>query len=105
MQNKILSQIAKERKAQDEKWGEQMIFDEIYKDILRFRALNERDTDCPFENSMGSTCKWWESNCKWCLLLFPEIIGTSTPCGNEPRCPCHVLGDDYVKSEMRRLFP
>lgn len=78
-----------------------MILDEIYENILWFRDVGEknRETECPFANPMMH-------NCNWCELLFPEIIGTFHPASYDtPNCPCLVLSDGFVKSEMRRLFP
>lgn len=74
-----------------------MILDEIYEAIRKFR-----NTDlvakyvCPFDFPVTDFPK-----CDWCLLLFPEIKEKRDDSGNW--CPCDFL--DYVKSEMRRLFP
>ena len=68
-----------------------MILDEIYEAIKTKRLNNDY---CPFPKEDN-----WE-NCNKCRLLFPEIDGLITK-----YCPCILLGDDYVKSEMRRLFP
>ena len=78
-----------------------MILDEIIEAVKVFRLNDEA---CPFQHA-----ERWE-NCNNCKLLFPEIIGTEVIASDEeikPCCPCNmtILGDDFVKEEMRRLFP
>jgi len=71
-----------------------MILDEIYK---RIKEVRERGGSCPFPKEDN-----WK-NCNKCRLLFPEIDGFLFT--GKWHCPCAVLGDYYVKSETRRLFP
>ena len=69
-----------------------MILDEIYEAIKRFR---ENDEYCPF------LIAFKPNHCYICHFLFPNV-----PIKNrEMTCPCYYLHEDYVESEMRRLFP
>ena len=83
-----------------------MILDEIYYSVKAFRNRGNGSLTCPFP-----------SNCDYCRLIFREItipknnkfmqaIHNSNVDGSGwPDCPCLQLDEDYVKSEMRRLFP
>ncbi len=64
-----------------------MILDEIYEAI---RIYRKEDEICPFPAGSGFKCEW-------CNAIFPEALSID--------CPCLMLNYDYVKSEMRRLFP
>ena len=81
-----------------------MILDEIYDNIKRFRDRDE-GIACPFPK-----------NCDYCRLIFREInipknknflqnTQTDYDGSGWPDCPCLQLKANYVKSEMRRLFP
>lgn len=74
-----------------------MTLDEIYQAI---REKREGEYSCPFVDT---------KNHEECKFLFPEIVGhywlSWSDESEHIKCPCHILGNDYVKSEMRRLFP
>lgn len=74
-----------------------MILDEIYENI---RETRKYKWVCPFAGY---------PSCAKCRFLFPEIVSyyITNHDGSKAQdvCPCHILGERYVKSEMRRLFP
>ena len=72
-----------------------MILDEIYEGI---RLMRLGDDPCPFPDDSLDL----GGRCDWCLLIFPEVYKRQY---EGDWCPCDVIGYDYVKSEMRRLFP
>jgi len=66
-----------------------MNLDTIIYLIKIHRKHHENPMDhCPFSSAH-----------EYCVKLFPEISSIY------PRCPCHVLGSEYVAKEMQRLFP
>lgn len=85
-----------------------MILDEIYEEIKKFRIKKGTGeySSCPFFLT-----------CNYCRLIFREIVipkhdnSAMKPLNSKadgsgwPGCPCLRLGDDYVESEMQRLFP
>ena len=71
-----------------------MILDEIYNAIKLHRQ--SRAEPCPFP--VGDI-EDGRARCEWCRLLFPE-----TKNHKGLTCPCIVLGDEFVESEMRWLF-
>ena len=77
-----------------------MILDERYEAIREFRKT---ELSCPFSRLIDKT--GGRNNCFRCELLFPEVSGTKGAVDGYLYCPCALLGNDYVKSEMRRLFP
>lgn len=67
-----------------------LILDKITRSIENYRKTI--GSACPFENNY---------DCYFCELLFPEIISETY----RESCPCELLGYNFVKEEMRRLFP
>jgi len=70
-----------------------MILDEIYREIIIYRGKRRTDR-CAFH-----------LHCEWCEYLFPEILVDSAKVEGYIQCPCFVLGYDFVRAEMQRLFP